>query len=224
LKDDQPYYSVVVPVYNSRHSIELLLEEITNTLSGYNHEIIAVDDCSTDSSWEVLLKNRDRYNLKILRNSKNLGQGETTWIGVKSANGRFVVTIDDDLEFEPRDILILAMKQRKTNADLVYGIPQRIEKSFYRRLGSALIGNLSPMARGSSFRMINRKAIEALVPKNFNALIDIELQKNCKTIQHVVVSHNKRVYGNSNYSVGRLIKLFFHSVIQVYFSKKTNEC
>ena len=92
-------YSVVVPIYNSENTIVKLINGIINILEAYGElfEIVLVDDCSNDRSWE-LIKNiaKDNQNIISMQLMRNSGQGSATLAGLESSSGKFVITMDDE--------------------------------------------------------------------------------------------------------------------------------
>ena len=93
--------SVVIPVYKSKDSLYILMNELQNVLStnNYDYEIIAVDDCSPDDTWQELISLKKIYNeLKIVRLVRNSGQHNATLCGFSPSKGDIVITMDDDLQ------------------------------------------------------------------------------------------------------------------------------
>src|SRR4029077_9393387 len=97
--------SLVVPVYNERESLRILVDEIGRALAGRRYEIVAVDDGSSDGSLDELkpLKH-DRPELHIVALAANAGQTAAFAAGFRVARGRVVVTLDADLQNDPADI------------------------------------------------------------------------------------------------------------------------
>ena len=98
--------SVVIPVHNEEESIGDLIDEITSALSErYQHEIIVVDDGSSDSTLDVLLKiKQDLSTLRIVRHLKNSGQSTAIRTGVQYASSAWIATLDGDGQNDPADI------------------------------------------------------------------------------------------------------------------------
>ena len=92
----KPLISVVIPVYNVEKYLRQCLDSVINQT---NIEIICVDDCSTDSSPEILKEYADK--ITILKNPQNLGLGLTRNEGIKIANGEFIHCLDSDDWMEP---------------------------------------------------------------------------------------------------------------------------
>src|SRR5207245_9822771 len=94
--------SLVVPVYNERDSLPVLVEEVARALAGRSYEIVAVDDGSTDGSLDVLkaLK-RDHPELHIVAFAANAGHTAAFAAGFRAARGRVTLTLDADLQNRP---------------------------------------------------------------------------------------------------------------------------
>jgi undecaprenyl-phosphate 4-deoxy-4-formamido-L-arabinose transferase len=222
LRDNTPYYSIVIPVYNSQNSLEELLQRIAKALVNYKYEVITVDDNSKDASLQVLFSLKEKFKLHIVHNERNLGQAMATWIGINDSKGSFVITMDDDLEYDPSDIQLLINKQKETDADIVYGMPAENKKTLLRKIGSYLLQKFSPLSAGSSFRIIRKQSIQSFRVRQAKAILDIDLQQYCSRIERVSVAQKRRVYGKSNYTLGALIRLFLFSAIHLISFKKSN--
>src|SRR3569832_405082 len=102
-----PDLSVVFPVYNEEENVPILLDEIARALDGkgWSYEIVAVDDGSSDRSLEVLRSMKGKYpTLRVITFEKNSGQTAALDAGWRAAVGRFVVSLDADLQNDPADI------------------------------------------------------------------------------------------------------------------------
>ena len=139
MTDDQLGLSVVIPVYNEEDSIEQLFTSLKQVLEGFDlsYEIVAVDDGSTDRSFEVLkeLHLRDP-SLKVIRLRRNFGQAAAFAAGFDQAAGEIIVSMDADLQFDPADIGQLLDKIAE-GYDIVSGWRvDRQDALFTRRLPS----------------------------------------------------------------------------------------
>ena len=111
--------SIILPVYNESDSIKILINEIHAVLKGnYNYEIILIDDGSTDTSWDVITS---LNNVKALRFKKNLGKSAALDVGFLHASGSVIITMDSDLQDDPREIPALYNMIITENYDLVSG-------------------------------------------------------------------------------------------------------
>lgn len=107
--------TIVMPVYNSGKFLQPCLESLLRQ-SIKDFRIIAIDDCSTDCSWEILKKNALCDNrLMIMRNDHNIGAANTRNIGVKLARGKYIVFVDSDDYYED-DYLEVLLNACEDNA------------------------------------------------------------------------------------------------------------
>ena len=110
--------SVVMPCFNEAATVE---ESISRVLAQpFVHEVIVVDDCSTDGSGEILAK-LDDPRVRVLRHDRNRGKGAALRTGFAAATGRFVGIHDADLEYDPADFALLLAPLLAGHADVVYG-------------------------------------------------------------------------------------------------------
>src|SRR5438094_1208011 len=114
--------SLVIPVYNERDNLPVLVEEIDRALTARRgcYEIVAVDDGSTDGSLDVLkaLK-REHPEIHIVAFAANAGQTAAFAAGFGAARGRVIVTLDADLQNDPADVPVLVAELERSGAAAV---------------------------------------------------------------------------------------------------------
>ena len=126
--------SVLVPVYNERYLAETSLRRLLALKDDIIHslEVIVVDDCSTDGSWEILQRlAQDEERLVLLRHERNLGKGAALRTALAHATGDISIVHDADLEYNPADIPSLMRPFATEAADAVFG--SRYLSTHYRR-------------------------------------------------------------------------------------------
>jgi glycosyltransferase involved in cell wall biosynthesis len=139
----QPDLSVVFPVYNEEENVPILLREIAAALDGrgWSYEIVAVDDGSTDRSLEILRSLRAQYpTLRVLALERNSGQTAALDAAWRGANGKFIVSLDADLQNDPADIPAMMQKLEQAKADMVAGVRVNRQDTWSRKMQSR-IGN-----------------------------------------------------------------------------------
>ena len=113
--------SIIIPCYNEEKSIKIITEKVLK-FNLYEKEIIIVDDCSTDSSRQIIKKLAlENSNIKYFFLEKNLGKGAALSKGFFEASGDIILTQDADLEYDPSDYPKLLKPFIDTDADIVYG-------------------------------------------------------------------------------------------------------
>lgn len=213
--------SVVVPVYNSP-AVELLAEGIEAALreTGVAYEIIFVDDNSTDERiWPELSRiARDREQVRAVQLTRNYGQQAATLCGLREARGDVVITMDDDLQHDPRDIAsLLAVADH----DIAIGQLEQSQHSFARRLMSRAKGWFDHVVIGkpkglqlSSFRLLSRSVVEGVLSiRTPNPFIPALMFHISRDVVGVPVRHAKRHSGRSGYTVRKLFRVFSNLII-----------
>ena len=111
--------SVIIPIYNEARTIYTILDRVLAT--GLTHEIILVDDGSTDDT-RALLESRDgSQGIRVVLHKKNQGKGAAVRTGITAATGDVILIQDADLEYDPRDYPELIKPIEEGLADVVYG-------------------------------------------------------------------------------------------------------
>ena len=117
--------SVVIPLINEQNSLEELVSSISSVINeiNLNYEIILIDDGSTDKSWEIISKlSTLDQNIKGIRFLKNFGKSQALSAGFKASKGEVVITMDADLQDDPKEIPELYNKIAIENFDLVLSL------------------------------------------------------------------------------------------------------
>jgi len=222
LNDNKIKYSVVIPVFNSGNSLQILLFRIKDFFKKENisFEVVFVDDFSSDSSLEIL-KQIKKENLDtditIISLIQNYGQHKATLCGIENSVGDFIVTIDDDLQIDPEDIGKLIECQKTEDFDIVYGIYNY--DNFTRNIGSKFINNIkknnSENFKYSSFRLIKKYLIQKIHYGKYktNIILDEIFYWTTGNVGFTHVNHKERVYNNSNYSTIKLFKIAIKTIL-----------
>ncbi len=210
-------FSVVVPVHNSEETIEELFSRLVVVFNNIkkNFNVVFVDDGSSDNSWEVIKKLKAKFPdlIKAVKLNKNFGQHNAIMCGFTFATGGKIITIDDDLQNPPEEIVKLIDENNKTNSDVTYGIASKKQHNLVRNVMSKSVKKSSKYFmkgsdKGSSFRIINYEIVKKILENNITfVFIDEVLQWYTNKISFVNVAHNKRKYNKSGYSAGKLFHL-----------------
>lgn len=217
-----PLLSICVPVYNEQDSLPLLHEAICKVIDPQqiDAELILVDDGSKDNSWNViqeLVKKDSR--VRGLKFKFNCGETAASDAGLRNARGKYVMTMDADLQNDPVDIPAF-LKAMETGVDCVCGsrVATRGKGDNFIRVASSRIANwvrnkLSDEEisdAGCTYRCIRRECLPSIkLYRGLHRFIPTLLKMEGYTVSEIPVSNNPRLHGESKYGVwNRLFKSF----------------
>jgi len=210
-------YSVVIPVYNSER---IVADTVARTRAFFESrklrfELILVNDGSLDGSWRVIsgLARADK-RVKAINLLRNYGQHAANLCGFRHASGDWLVTMDDDLQNPPEEIVHLIGKAAEGH-DLVLGRFRSKQHASYRRLGSKFVnwlnGRIFPKPEGlvlSNFRLLHKDVVQRICEYQspFPYIPGLALMF-CHSPANVEVEHHPRRIGSSSYGFVRIAKL-----------------
>jgi glycosyltransferase involved in cell wall biosynthesis len=210
--------SLVVPLFNEQENVGPLDRSIMSALqgSGCGFEVIFVDDGSTDQTAELLRRlHKQDPRVRVIRLFINSGQTAAMGIGIQSARGNVIVTMDGDLQNDPRDIPLLLAKIH-AGSDLVVGWRKhRQDKLFSRRIPSrianwwiaSLLG-LRTHDLGCTLKAYRAELIQQVpLYSDLHRFITAVCSLASTRIDEVVVRHHPRHLGKSKYGIGRTGKV-----------------
>ena len=196
--------SIIIPVFNEKNTIKLLLEKVQNAnFSGLEKEIIMVDDCSNDGTTEILKELSKQY--KVFFHEKNQGKGAAIRTAIKEATGDFVVIQDADLEYLPDDYDKLLPFLINDEADVVYGsrfknqensknfiLKNKIANKFLTLLTNILYGaEITDME--TCYKAFKRELIQSITIKSnrfdFEPEITAKIMKRKARLKEVPISY-----------------------------------
>jgi dolichol-phosphate mannosyltransferase len=205
-----PDLSVVFPVYNEEENVPLLLDEIAKALDGkgWTYEVVAVDDGSRDRSLAVLREQRTKHpELRVLALEKNSGQTAALDAAWRAARGRFVVSLDADLQNDPADIPKMMQGLEASGADMVIGVRVNRNDTWSRRMQSKIGNGVRNWITkdditdtGCSLKLVRREAIDrvTLYTGMHRFLPTLVRLRGYKVIE-MPVNHRARQFGVSKY-------------------------
>ncbi|MDG1205056.1 MAG: glycosyltransferase family 2 protein [Pseudomonadales bacterium] len=210
-------YSVVIPVFNSEGIVRNTVQRTVEFFEANNllFEIIVVNDGSTDNSWSILndLAKKDP-RVKAINLLKNYGQHSANLCGFRYSSGDFLITIDDDLQNPPEEIIHLINKSKEGH-DLVIGQFYEKRHALYRRIGSKLVTWMNSKVFGkpkdlmlSNFRLMNKDVVSRVCDyQTASPYIPGLVLMMSSAPANVLVEHHDRIKGQSNYSMIRILRL-----------------
>jgi glycosyltransferase involved in cell wall biosynthesis len=211
--------SIVIPVYNGARSIERLVNELAGLEIEGGVEVVLVNDCSPDNSWEVIQRIHAAAPMSVVAIdlARNFGEHNAVMAGYAAASGEYIINIDDDFQNPPSEVRKLYEYARANpQLDVVYTYYARKRHSLLRNLGSrfndAVATFLLDKPKGlylSSFRCINRFLCERILhytgPYPY---IDGLILENTQRIGRLQVVHAPRTEGTSGYTLRKLVRLW----------------
>jgi glycosyltransferase involved in cell wall biosynthesis len=220
--------SIIIPVFNEEGNIGLLYNKIKRAVSKFRHEIIYVDDGSTDGTYKAIqeLKNKDA-NVKLVKFRKNSGKSAALAAGFKNAAGSVIVTMDGDLQDDPADINKF-LEKIDSGYDLVVGWKQNKYKFYSLKfVPSKLFNVLTRMLTGVKLHDIDCpfKAFRSEVTKEITIYGELHryipvlaYQKGFK-ISEVKISNLPRKSGKSKFGFGRVIRGFLDLITVLFLTR-----
>jgi glycosyltransferase involved in cell wall biosynthesis len=219
--------SVIVTLLNEEGNIHPLIQQLRLALKEIDYEIILVDDGSTDQTVKRIREIADERIYLICLN-KNYGQTPAMAAGIDLARGKYIVTIDGDLQNDPLDIPIMLDKLKKEDWDVVAGYRKnRKDKALLRKIPSKIanyfIRNLSKVTirdYGCTLKVFKREIAKNLdLYGELHRFIPILAVMQGAKITDVEVRHHPRVHGVSKYGLGRTMKVMSDLLLMAFFQK-----
>ncbi|MBJ3816931.1 undecaprenyl-phosphate 4-deoxy-4-formamido-L-arabinose transferase [Shimwellia pseudoproteus] len=212
--------SVVIPVFNEQESLPALMRrtEAACQQTGKDYEILLVDDGSADDSASqiTLAAEAEGSHIVAVLLNRNYGQHSAIMAGFSNVTGDLIITLDADLQNPPEEIpnLVAAAEQ---GFDVVGSVRQQRQDSYFRKVASRMINRLIQRTTGKAMgdygcmlRAYRRHIVEAMLNcHERSTFIPILANTFARRATEIPVSHAEREFGDSKYSVMRLINLMY---------------
>jgi len=226
-----PDISVVIPLFNEKESLEPFYDRLRDVLAsmGKSHEILFVDDGSTDGSADVLISLKEKTPaIRIVQLQKNCGKSAALASGFALARGASVVTLDADLQDDPREIPRL-LKKLDEGYDLVSGWKKNRRDPLSKRIPSKVWNIMTSLITGAHLHDHNcglkayRRKVVSAVPLygELHRYIPALAAGYGFTIAEIPVKHFPRQYGKTKYGMWRFFSGFFDLLTVMFLTRFT---
>jgi polyisoprenyl-phosphate glycosyltransferase len=211
-----PLISIVAPAHNEEESLPVFVQKVSLELGDTDHEIIIVDDGSTDRTWATILRLKEEYpNVHGLRFTRNFGHQSAILAGLSEARGRAVIMMDSDGQ-HPESLIPELIKRWSEGYDVVQTVRTKTEdEGFLKRISSNLFYRILVRLSGvdvphgsADFRLLSRTVVDAVVHSAGSQLFLRGLipWMGFPTV-YVPFEAARRVGGRSSYTWKRMIRL-----------------
>jgi len=220
--------SIVVPVYNEEKNLPILVPRLTEVLRGLgkSYEMVFVDDGSTDTSRQILkgMASQDP-SIRVLAFKKNCGETAAGAAGLKEARGKVVVTIDADLQNDPKDIP--TMLEYLKEYDMVTGWRQKRDDSWVKRITSKIANSVRNRLSGEeirdsgcTFRAYKRECLQNLkLFKGMHRFMPTLVKMEGFRVIEIPIAHHPREFGVSKYTTWNRMWRAFVDLLAVKWMK-----
>lgn len=213
--------SFVIPCYRSARTLEGVVAEIRGTMQAmqeYAYDIILVNDCSPDDTFEVIAALCERYdNISGISLAKNFGQHAALMAGLRRSDGDIVVCLDDDGQ-TPADEAGKLIRGIEDGSDVVYASYGDKKHSAFRNFGTWMNDLMTRLMLGkpkelhlTSYFAARRFVVDSMLEyeNSYPYIIGLVLRAT-KNITNVPVAHRSREVGTSGYTMKKLLGLWFN--------------
>jgi len=210
--------SIVIPFYNEEESIKPLYDAVTDAMStlDYSYELILVDDSSKDNTLRnAITLAKEDHRVKVVKLKKNYGQTTGLHAGFQNAIGKYIVTMDGDLQNDPSDIGSMMEKLHEGNDICLGWRVQRQDGAFTRLLPSKianwLVRNVTGIPvkdNGCAIRSYKAETINKFpMYSEMHRLLPVINALTGASFTQIPVKHHARQFGESKYGLSRIYKV-----------------
>jgi len=216
-----PTYSVIVPIRNESESLPQLFDELSVALRGRRYEVIAVDDASTDGSLQILRQiGKNTPSLRIIHIPKHLGKWAALRTGLAAAKGPVIITMDADLQDDPRELPKLFTKLNQ-GFDIVSGWRNNRRDRYYKIALTKFANAIITLVTGhrfydfsSAMKAYRKEALMELPQEGSLLRYSFLLaHKLGLRIVEVPVVHRPRLYGQSKFGIIKYIRILYDLIL-----------
>lgn len=206
--------SLVIPVYNEEATLRDIVDEVLKIQTEeIQLELVLVDDCSTDNSYNIALQiGQETPCVKVFKHEKNMGKGAALRTGFMSATGDYIGIQDADMEYDPKDYLKLIRPLMEDKADVVYGsryLQQDTRRILYfwhtfmnkgLTLLTNMYTNLDITDMETCYKLFKREVIQEIAPKlkenrfGFEPEVTVYVAQGKYRVYECAISYNPRTF------------------------------
>ena len=222
-----PELSIVITVLNEKENIIPLVSKLKQDLCAIDHEVIFVDDGSTDGTQKEIKALADD-SITLIELRKNYGQSTAMTAGIDHTRGKYVALLDGDMQNDSSDIPFMLEKLKREDWDVVAGnranrkdgfilrkIPSRIANYFIRQLTGVHIKDY-----GCTLKVFKKEIADDLeLYGEMHRFIPVLAKLQGANIVQVDVKHHPRQFGQSKYGLARTFKVMSDLITMVFFRR-----
>ena len=223
----KPLISVVITVYNEEDNIQPLLEQTYAALSAIDYEVILIEDGSTDRTVAEVKKYANSRTKLIIFN-RNFGQTTALAAGIDMATGKYICTMDGDLQNDPTDIPVMLQKAIDEEWDVVAGrranrkdgfvlrkIPSKIANWVIRNTTKVYLNDY-----GCTLRVYKAEIAQGMgLYGELHRFIPVLAKQQGAKMTEMDVKHHPRIHGESKYGLSRTFKVMSDLILMLFFQK-----
>ncbi|MCS7164977.1 MAG: glycosyltransferase [Candidatus Calescibacterium sp.] len=232
--------SIIIPYNNEGKNLPIIFTRIVqvfnrikNEIGFKNFEILFIDDGSTDNGTGLLIETIQSTNcgdinldISIYRFNENLGQSAALSLGFSKFKGKYVATIDADLQNDPEDLIPMIKILLEKNYDVVSGYRKNRNEGFRVKLSMVgnwlirLISGYSVVDVGCSLKLYKSEIVKDIkLPYGYHRFLPIITRVDKHKILNYPVKHFNRIYGKSHYNYSRILWLLKNIMILPFLRK-----
>jgi len=221
--ESNPHLSIVIPLFNAALTLPALYRELAALEIGGGYELVLVNDGSRDETEEIALNlvRGSQIPMTFVSLSRNFGEHNAVLAGLRASNGQYVITMDDDLQNPPSEVLKLLSTAESEKRDVVYAIYEQKEHAWWRNLGSKLTNLIADYVVEkprrlylSSFRCMTRLVADEVAksgtPYPYIDGLIFQVTQNAGVVR---VRHMERQQGRSGYTIRKLLRLWMSMLV-----------
>lgn len=215
--------SIVIPVYNGARTVRELVAALAALAIPGGHEIVLVNDGSPDDSPAICrdLVRESAVAVTLVNLSRNFGEHNAVLAGLRHARGEWIITMDDDLQNPPQEVVRLLDHAQRSGMQVIYTDYEKKEHAGWRNLGSRFTNRVADLLldKPKGLYLSSFRCISAFVAREIARYsgpfpyVDGLILQSTQSIGRLEVRHLPRAWGRSNYTMRRLVRLWLNMFV-----------